>query len=72
MLYAGGKRWDQANQVVRDVLVNAQRQSDSCFHGSWDYQLPGNEYVCGSETGGYSVQLIAVSNTGVLPLPAKR
>ena len=46
----GGSRWKKFNAVVRDVLVGAQRQSEDCFDGSWDYKEAGNNYH-GSNTG---------------------
>ena len=47
---AGGVRWKEWNDTVRDVLVGAQKQTDDCFDGSWDYMLPGNNYH-GHEVG---------------------
>jgi hypothetical protein len=35
---AGGKRWDEWNNKVRDMLVNAQKKSNDCFDGSWDFK----------------------------------
>ena len=46
----GGERWTKFNAVVRDVLVNAQRKSDDCFDGSWDWKQAGNGYH-GHDTG---------------------
>jgi len=35
---AGGDHWTKWNDATRDLLVNAQRRSDDCFDGSWDFQ----------------------------------
>jgi hypothetical protein len=34
MYMAGGKPWEEWNQVIRDALLNAQ-QHDRCARGSW-------------------------------------
>ena len=42
----GGDRWTKWNATVRDMLVNAQRKTDDCFDGSWDWKgtvFPGSD-----------------------------
>jgi hypothetical protein len=46
----GGERWLQFNDVVRDMLIGAQRKEDGCFCGSWDWKVKGNHFH-GRETG---------------------
>jgi hypothetical protein len=45
---AGGERWTKWNDTVRDMLVGAQRRSNDCFDGSWDY---ANTVFHGHQTG---------------------
>ena len=33
----GGDRWLAFNEVVRDMLIDAQHKEEGCFHGSWDW-----------------------------------
>ena len=33
-----GERWEKWNAKVRDLLVGAQRKSQDCFDGSWDFE----------------------------------
>jgi hypothetical protein len=44
----GGERWREFNQVMLDTLVPSQRNDDSCFDGSWDWE--GTEFH-GHDTG---------------------
>jgi hypothetical protein len=44
---AGGDRWTKWNSTVRDMLVGAQRKSNDCFDGSWDWE--------GTKFAGYNV-----------------
>ena len=46
----GGDRWLKFNDVVRDMLIEAQRKEEGCFHGSWDWETKGNDYH-GAKTG---------------------
>ena len=44
----GGAHWQKWNATVRDVLVQAQKNTDDCFDGSWDWE--GTKFH-GSNTG---------------------
>jgi hypothetical protein len=42
----GGERWNKWNNQVRDMLVGAQKKTNDCLDGSWDWhgtQFHGHE-----------------------------
>ncbi|MCK6490565.1 MAG: terpene cyclase/mutase family protein [Planctomycetes bacterium] len=44
----GGDKWNKWNNSVRDMLVAAQKKTQDCFDGSWDWENTGFH---GHETG---------------------
>ena len=44
MFQMGGKRWQQFYSQVLKPLVTSQRNDKGAFHGSWDWDLPGNNH----------------------------